>query len=390
MHSFVISPEKLFERAYKIAEVYGFVPAHLAFKEYNEDDRVKIVAHKTSNEERISNLSTLLKKYFEYGCHTANEPIFTFHSNVSKETALSPPPKKQNGAYCTLTAIGVEGSYAEAMMLSCVAKIFQNMKREDFRIRINSMGTSVNSKEYFKKLSKTIRRSERYISPEYKKMIKENRYADLHRLLYNEHHIRVAENIVPTLRLLSDTARLHFEQVIEYLEAHDLSYELAPDLAEIPQYGTHTVFEVRDDGCPLYASGGRYDSLSRHLYRRKAPVVSATIRIPNKTTGKRTLRIKTKKPKVFFFHSGERARMSSLKVLTKLCDANIPVAHRLYLRRVSDQIGDCEHLYPFTMIFGQEEAENDVLCVRKSDTRASSVVRMDDSFPSLIKKFMRS
>ena len=199
----------------------------------------------------------------------------------------------------------------------------------------------------------------------------------------------MAEYITPTLRLLSDSARLHFEQVMEYLEAHELRYELAPELVELTQHGIHTVFEICSEDLPIYARGGRYDTLPYYMYRRRVPIASITITIPEKTTGTHIPTKKIKEPRVFLFHAGDRARLRSLYVLSKLCEANVPVAHRLHCLRVCDQLNERVKQYPYTIIYGQEEAENNVVCIRKTDTRASNTFRLDDQGLKTIRDLIR-
>ena len=225
--------------------------------------------------------------------------------------------------------------------------------------------------------------------PECLKLVEGSRIAEAHRFLYDENHTDIAEYIVPTLRLLSESARIHFEQVMEYLERHDLAYELAPDLIEETPNGVHTVFEMRADDAELYARGGRYDTLPFHLYRRKIPVTSVSISLPQKVSGTHTSKVEVKEPRAFFFHAGKKARMQSLSVLSKLCEMNIPVAHKLHCARVCDQLDGGGRTYPYTIIFGEEEAENNTICVRKSETRASSIVRIDDGALRTVRNALR-
>ena len=336
-------------------------------------------------------LAVMLRFCFERSLHIDGEPLLLFHSNIAERVKKAvTASKKPDEAYFTLTAMGLPGSYGEALVVSCATHIFQLLQSKQHRVRINSMGTTEDAKKYFAKLSKTLRKAQKYIHTDCQKLLEQNLLVEAHTLLHDSRHAGVAECITQTLRLLSDSARQHFEQAIEYLEAHDLHYELAPDLVELPHVGTHTVFEILSPETPLRARGGRYDTLPYYLYRRKIPVVSMTMTLPDAVVDAQPLQAPKTNPRAFFLHAGEKARRRSLYVLSKLCNADVPVAHRLHCTKVFDQLTDQTRQLPYTIIFGQEEAESNILRVRKNDTRASNIVHITDEALSTIKSLLRT
>ena len=382
------SSEKFFEIAYNAANLYGFRPAHLVFEKHKQQRSKKINSYNKVKDKDLNNLSSLLKFFLERDIRVTDEPIFVFHSNIDKDTRSAiTASKKPENAYFTLSIIGLEGPYAEALLLSCTNYIFNKLESKNQLVRINSMGSRDDSKEYFTRLKRTLKKMKKDIQPECKRLLDDAKIAEAHILLYGDDSNDVSDYIVPTLRLLSDNARLHFEKLIEYIEEHGLSYELAPDLVEYTHYGAHTVFEMLSEDFPFYARGGRYDSLSYHMYRRNIPITSITITLPEKTTGTHTTKQQIDDPDIFFLHAGTKARLRSLHVLSQLCNENICVAHQLHQSRVCDQIDIQEKSYPYTIIFGQEEAENNVICLRKADTKISSTV--DIHSLKDIKKFLQ-
>src|SRR5207342_2538321 len=68
---------------------------------------------------------------------------------------------------------------------------------------------------------------------------------------------------------LSDSARLHFEQVQEGLQALGIAYELAPRLVRGFDYYTRTTFEFQSDALDAaqngLGGGGRYDGLAEEM-----------------------------------------------------------------------------------------------------------------------------
>ena len=381
MRPYSITAEKFFETAHKIANLYGFAPAHQVIKQYRGVKKQKIQPHNKPDEKHLKHLSRFLRFYFEQSLHLGEHtPLFLFHSNIDQETrSVVTRSKKPDKTYFTLTVLGIEDAYAEALTLACTSHIFRACRSKNYRIRINSMGTSDDSKSYFSKLTKTLKKMQKNIHPECKKLLEEGKICEAHKSFYtDDQHGNISEHITPTLRLLSEKARQHFERVIEYLEANELPYELAPDIVELTQNGTHTAFEIDDEESPLYARGARYDQLPNYTYRRKTPALSVTIALPEKSQGTYQTKTRPTEPKIFFFHVGEKARLRSLHVVSKLYDAKIPVAHRLHHRRVADQLNEKSRSYPYVIVFGQEEAENNVICLRNTETNASRTIDIDD------------
>ena len=353
-------------------------------------NKTKVNAYNQVTRPDLRNLSHILRYCFERSLHMRSEPLFIFHSNIDRETrSILPRTRKPSDAHFTLTVIGIANPFAEALTLSCANHIFHSLKAKGAVIRINTMGTADDSKEYFMKLNRTIRRFRDGIHPACRQLIDRGQIVEAHPLLYSESHARIAEQITQTLRILSDSARQHFERVLEYLDAHELQYKLAPELIEITRYGIHTVFEIADDSSPLRATGGRYDTFPYLMYRRRVPITSLTVTLPKKTVPAHIPVTEIRTPKIFFLHAGEKARLRSLFTLARLCEANIPVTQRLHCTRVAEQLTDHARSYPFTLVFGQEEVENDVVCLRRSDTRASTIIPLKQSLVRSVRNFIR-
>ena len=385
-----LPPEKLFNRASETAHSYGFRPFSSFSDEFREEKQIPIVDQGSVEEQHKRRLSKLLRFFFERSLHaTATEPFFVFHSNITKESLLPTEQQRQGKAYFSLTCLGSEGPYAEALLLVCAEHIFRKLGIKQPLIRINSMGTREDSKEYFSRLAKTVRRTKRLINARCADLIASGNLVDAHPLLYNSAE-GIAEHLTPSIKILSDNAREHFERIIEHLDMHEFRYELSPDLIEETRFGVHTVFQVTSENSTLIAHGGRYDTLPYFLFRRKFPIVSLMLTLPEKITTSTVQMKKPKRPKVFLVHAGEAAHLRSLRVLSQLCDAGIPVAHRLHRTKVSEQLIPETRSYPFTIVYGQEEAENNRFCLRNTDTRATSLIPLTDTKCIAVKRFIKS
>ena len=372
-----IDIEKLYEKALKISRNYGF----MSFHEINEkkgSPAKRVSVNKEKIDEKLNKLSKILKFYLSQSLDTQENPLLVFHSNIDKDNKSAfTTSKKPEETQITLTAVGIENSFAEALVMSCISNIFDSLKEKNMKIRINSIGTEKDSKQYFDTLQKTLRKIKTNISPECKKILDKSQIVEAHPLLFDESHKGVYENLIPSVRLLSESARLHFQEIIEFLEEQNLSYELASDLVELPTSAEHSIIEIQGEDTSLYARGARYDTFSKKVFNKKIPVVSVTITTSEKTMGTHKSQKTGRRPKIFLLHSGKIARLKSLPLLQKLTDNNIKVCHGLYHQRVLSQIENMEKEYLYTIIFGQEEAENNVLRIRNNETNSYKILNIE-------------
>ena len=365
-----VSAEKLLQKASKVATLYGFTPINQLFDEYRGVKRKKVSASKSLSDKRLQHISLLVRFALEKQINVQNEPLFVYHTNIdSNIKRVMTSSKKTDGAYFTLSILGIKGPYAEAFLLSCVHHIFLSLRSKGTNIRLNTMGTAKDAKAYFSQLKKTLKKYKSNLSQECIRLLNKEMYVEAHPLIYSEDHLGVYENLIPSLRHVSAAGNSHFEKIIEYLEQLNLTYEFANELVQDPMHGNHTVFEVCSNNTTLHATGGRHDSLAKSLYKTEIPVTSITITIPEQTVGNSTKNRRYPTPNIFLFHAGEKAQLRSLSVFTKLLHLNIPIAQQLHHPKVNDQLCGRRNSYRYIAVFGQEEADNDVVCLRNTETR---------------------
>ena len=374
-----ITDIKLFDKASNVSQLYGFKPVDEVFLEFKGVKKTPVSVDNRKIKTEFNPLSNLVKFYIERKLHLTETPLFVYSSTIDRKTkpALSNSKKPQTAEF-TLTAIGVDDPFVEAMLVSCATTIFNSLKSKKNTVRVNSMGNRANAKEYFSSLDKIIQKNKLILSPECLRAYKECPI-EAHPLIFcDDNHCDIAAQITPTLRLLSDPSKEHFYNLLEYLKSNNFEYELASELVEDVNYGNDSVFEITSEGTPLNARGGRYDSFVKQNFRRNIPVSSITISIPEKSKGTYVPKAtKKRKSKLFLVHSGENARYKSLNILSKLCEKNIQANHRLYYKRIDDQLGEDGRNHGFNIIFGQEESDIDALRFKNCTNNSSEVLPID-------------
>lgn len=85
-----------------------------------------------------------------------------------------------------------------------------------------------------------------------------------------------------------------------------------------------------------------------------------------------------KKPKIYFIQLGFEAKMKSLSIIEVLRKAKIPVAQSLSKDNLSSQLATAEKLkVPYTIIYGQKEALDGTVIVRKMKNRSQKSVPIE-------------
>jgi len=189
---------------------------------------------------------------------------------------------------------------------------------------------------------------------------------------------------------LCGPCKAHFKEVLEYLDAMNIPYEIDSTVVRGLDYYSRTVFEVfvidqNEDGeqTPLaIGGGGRYDYLAKSLgLKKEIPAVGVSIGVDRlvelPSYVKHAPRV-VKKPKVFFIQLSFDAKLRSFEVIEALRKAHIPLTHSISKDSLSAQLAIAEKMnVPYTVILGQKEALEGSVIVRNMDTRSQDTIKIN-------------
>ncbi len=375
-----IKREDFFEKARDVAVVYGFSPIDKIIESYKGKPREKIRVNANISKDSLGDLGSILKFYFERGLHKERKPLFIFHSMIDKDTrsAITKSSREEESRFC-LTLIGVDDPFSEALIIATANRILEELRVKKKLVRINSMGDRIAAQKYYSTLTKTFRKHIDLASVECAKAFNESS-VDAHKLIFNEDHTELASQLPSTLKFLSEQDRTHFKTVIEYLDSHEIPYELANDVVNDVRHGIHTTFEIDCEEENIKIKGGRYDTLPNYLFKRKIPISSISMSLEGDLTrGEYKAKNRmNRNPKIFLLHSGYNARLKSLPLLSQLRDARILVEHCLHKIRVMDQLEERGKDRKYILILGQDEVNNNTVRLKKADTKSVKVIKMED------------
>ncbi len=415
-----------FEKASEIALYYGFQPIETPMLEQESlftsgvGEGTDIVGKemytlKTKGGDRLAlrpeGTSAVIRAYLENGFQSQPQPVMLYYFGP-----FFRHDKPQRGRFRQfwqfgLETIGSSKSIADALTIKLCLLMLSEVGLSKRRVEINSIGDNECRPAYRRELVNYYKKHLKDLCPDCRERLKINPL----RLLDCKHpgcqELKIA---APTaLGFLCPNCKAHFKEVLEYLDAMGIEYEINNNLVRGLDYYSRTVFEISEPAVLLpipeslaetknpddpevlvkgpassnlsgplaLASGGRYDYLAKALgHKKDLPAVGAAIGVdrvllsPNFNIA--TARI-IKKPKIFFIQLSYEAKLKSIDVIEILRKARIPMVQTLARDSLTTQLGIAEKLgVPYTIILGQKEALEDTVIVRTMANRSQETVKI--------------
>jgi histidyl-tRNA synthetase len=338
------------------------------------------------------NTAPIIMEYLQQeGLNKAPQPVRLWHTVVEHEKGAR---KEKDKHYFNLDVIGATNAMTDALCINVPILTLREAGVENVIVEINTLGDPESRKEYIKQLAAYYKKFATQICTDCKTHLKT---APLHLLLCDKPQcIAVKEKAPQSIAHLSPEGKEHFKQVLEFLDALDITYYINPNLIRSAAHFTHTVFRITgmpsEDGTPspIYALGGRYDTLAKRCASKKdvpAVGVSLFVNTIREAEGfKPTALHGQKKSKAFFIHIGQEAKLRSMNALEVLRRARVPISHALTKDSLSQQLGIAERSgITHALIYGQKEALDGTCIVRNLETRSQTIISIKD-LPDYIKR----
>ncbi|OGI73924.1 histidine--tRNA ligase [Candidatus Nomurabacteria bacterium RIFCSPHIGHO2_01_FULL_41_71] len=390
-----------FEKAQEVAVYYGFKPIDTPILEHKEiftsgigegTDIVdkEMYTLKTKGGDHLAlrpeHTAPLVRAYMEHGMQNMPQPtMFYQYGPVFRHD------KPQRGRYrqfwqFDLDALGNEKSILDALMIKVGISILEEVGATKLSVDINSIGDKECRNGYLKELINYYKKNLSQLSAIDRERLKTNPLRILDSK--EEKTKKINEGAPESISFLCASCKKHFKEVLEYLEALDIEYNLNKNLVRGLSYYTRTVFEIIEEGgdensAPLaIAGGGRYDYLARQIGgKRDISAVGISIGVDRIIASPWYKKISPriiKKPKIYFIQLGAEAKLKSLNVIDILRKAHIPIAQSLSKDSLASQLAVAEKLdIPYALIFGVKEALESAVIVRNMSNRSQETVKLE-------------
>ncbi len=331
----------------------------------------------------------LLRMYAENNMHTLPQPIMLYFKEPFKGSI-----KKGSGfyhRYCDLEIIGGSGSIAEAILIQTARTMLKEEGYENICVEINSIGDRDSINRFSRDLTNYYRKHVNDMHAECRQLLKRDPLELLS--CQNEKCKKMNEGAPKSMDFLSESSRIHFQEVLEYFEVLGIQYRINNNLIGNRKYCTETIFSIinldhnkghRDS--KILAVGVRYDGLSKKIgFRREAHGVGISLLIKgNKLELRKNIK-KVKRPFASFVQLGFESKLLSLTIIENLRQVKIPLCLSLARDRLGAQVSVVEkNNIHYSLIMGKKEAVEKTVIVRNTDTHSQDIISINN-----LQKYMK-
>lgn len=363
-------PSDVLRRAHQVGTYYGFTPFAAAPR--------KQVGVKTASgypdsldvealDPNAREVAGFLKRVAGAGFAPApGAPLFFWHSNAS---AGRPAPKN---LVIQFHAIGADRAIADAVLIRAIRALAGDVAKAEPSLRLNSMGDKETRARLTRELGSFFRKRAGVLPPEYVELAKKDVLQAAEALAQADAH-----SIPSSTDHLSEASRKHFEALLEYLEATETPYELAPEIMTKSGSWNETCFTI-SAGDTVRAWGSRYHELARHFWKSAPSSIGAVIRIESKSKAVIPPVKERSTPRFVFVHIGDEAKRTSIRMADTLRHARIPLTQVLGVESLSEQMRLADTLNPrYLLIMGRKEALERSVILRERATHSETFIPLD-------------
>lgn len=361
---------EVLKRAHLVGTYYGFTPLSLATAKLRGQKTTAAYPEGLDVEgldPQAKDVASFLKRVRDAGMTPSlATPLFFWHSNAA---AGRPAPKQ---VVIQFHALGADRAIADAVLIRAISALASDISKKESKLRLNSMGDKETRARLARELATFFRKRAASLPPEFVEQSRSDIFAAAEAMSKMEDH-----GLPSSTDHLSEASRKHFEGLLEYLEATETPYELAPDVMSRGGTWNETCFEVTA-GDRVSAWGSRYHDLARHFWKGVPSSVGAVLRV---TIDDRAVVAPHKEkapPRFVFVHIGEEAKRMSIRMADDLKKARIPMSQVLGVESLTEQMRLADTLNPrYLIIMGRKEALERSVILRERSTHSEVFIPLD-------------
>ncbi len=324
-------------------------------------------------EEKIS----VLRTYIDRNMYSLPQPVMMyfkgpFKGSLSKKSHSYP-------RYGDLEIIGNPKSIAEATLIKTALAILEEYGYKNLCVEINSIGDRESISKFTRELTAYYRKNIEGLSAHGRQLLKKDVFELIS--LADKKSEALKEDAPKSITFLSEPSRIHFKEVLEFLEKLNIPYKINHHLVGNRKYCSETIFEIishaegkKHPECQTLALGVRYDGLAKKIGLKKE-VSGVGISLLLKRPAREKVVAKIKRPILYFVQLGFEAKLFSLEVINILRKENVMVHQALSKDKLAGQFSVAERIEtPYMILIGKKEAMEGSAIVRDMSTRSQETV----------------
>ena len=266
-----------------------------------------------------------------------------------------------------IECIGSSNPLAEAEVISIAKEILDKLNCSNYKIEINSIGSSIERSNYIQDLVKYMLHFEKDLDTDAKKRLNSNPIRILDSK--NSRIQLILKEGPKIIDYLGKDSLKHFEKVCEYLGSLNISYETNHKLVRGLDYYNDTTFEITSQelgGQNTICGGGRYNQLVKSLGGPDLPGVGCAIGIERLMILRNSLNeIQSQELRIHIITEGYTESKKGLIIAKILREANIPFHMELDETNLTKQIKKAIKNKAYCcIIIGQNEINNKTITIK--------------------------
>jgi len=343
--------------------------------------------------------ASVARAYIEHGMKSLSQPVQLYYYGP-----MFRHDRPQKGRLRQFYQLGAEvlgeiDPFIDAQIISISVRFLKDLKIGDFTLEVNSIGSPKSRQKYIKKLQDYFLPFKKKLCPECQNRLKSNPL----RLLdcKNQDCSKYKEAAPQLIDYLDQKDKIHFMEVLEYLEELSIPYEINTHLVRGLDYYTRTVFEIwpqvnkiTDPASFTLGGGGRYDNLIETIGGFQVPGIGFSFGVERIIEILKLLEVKIhhqEMPDVFVVQLGKLAKKKSLKIIEDLRSVGFKTVSAPSKDSIKTQLKMADKLKsPIALIIGQKEVLDGTLIIRDMSGGFQETIRSEEVVSEIEKRLPRN
>jgi histidyl-tRNA synthetase len=315
----------------------------------------------------------IARAYIQHGMHVSPKPVKLYYSGPCYRYDRPQEGRFREFFQFGCEALGEQDPVLDAQIIQMGWRVIYQLGIKNIRVSVNSIGCPACRKSYRNLLVLYFESKRQKLCIDCKKRLEANPLRILD--CKEDKCVQVRASAPQSIDHLCDECRIHFKELLEYLEELEIPFELDSNLVRGLDYYAKTVFEflaVSENGEDVkknaLGGGGRYDGLVKMLGGEDTPAVGFSLgmdRLVNEMKKLGARAYKEPKPRVFLAQLGVFAKKKSLKMFESLERSGIRVAESFGRGSLKSQLKVADRLgVEITLILGQKEALDETVIIK--------------------------
>ena len=351
----------------KIAKFYGFQPVSTPTITKEDYEGLK----QFSITPTLLEKTALVRTYFEEKSAYLPQPIMLWCERPLPGTREK---RKAGKRESILASLGSSKSVCECLGIQTAMAIISACGYKNLEVRVNSIGDKDSTADFERKLNVHIKKNFNSFPADLRQALKKDVFAIFGGDDSAWEPFR--KDCPKSLDFLGEVSRVHFKEVLEFLEIMTIPYTIDGNLVGDPDVDTETIFTINaeNEKEPL-AYGSRFNKLAKKIgQKRDLPAVYINLSFRTKKVLKK---VKPKKylPQFYLIQFGPEAKLKSFLIMHELHKAGVRVSHSIAKDKLAGQMSVAENSnIPYILLLGQKEALENSVVVRNTITRAQETI----------------